>query len=255
MQGTDILVNSPKNLMVRLRSNIEPLSPKLKTVATYIMENAPDVQFQTITDLARNTRTSEATVVRLCRDLGYRGYSDFRMALAVDLSQSAITAPAPTDGSVCDVSAQNAIAALEDTSKLIDEKAVERICHRIHQATSVNCVGVGASGIVSRYLSYRLLRVGKRTQMFEDTHLAAMSAVRSSSEDLWFAISSSGSTKEVIHAVTQAYKNDVPIVLLTNINHSPLASVASEILVAARPEGPLTGGAFASKVGACCWLM
>lgn len=243
-------MNSPKNLLVRLRSNIEPLSKKLRIVADYILENANDVQYQTITDLARNTETSEATVVRLCRDMGYKGYSDFRMALAVDLSQSQPRAASDEAGDICTVSAQSAVASLLDTAELIDRKALERICNLVHQAEFINCVGVGASSIVGRYLTFRLLRIGKRVSMFEDTHLAAMSAVRSRKGDLWFALSSSGSTREVIHAVLQAHQRDVPVVALTNISHSPLSAICSEMLVAARPEGPLTGGAFSSKVGA-----
>ncbi|MBU5895378.1 MurR/RpiR family transcriptional regulator, partial [Vibrio cholerae O1] len=63
--------------MVALRSNTKPLNKKLIVVADYVLENAHEVQYQTITDLANNTKTSEATVVRLCRELGYKGYSDF----------------------------------------------------------------------------------------------------------------------------------------------------------------------------------
>lgn len=243
-------VNTPKNLLVRLRSNIEPLSKKLRQVADYILENANDVQYQTITDLARNTETSEATVVRLCRDMGYKGYSDFRMALAVGLSQSQQRQPQESDGDICEVSAQSASASLLDTAQLIDRKALKRICDLVHNASFISCVGVGASSIVGRYLAFRLLRIGKKVTMYEDTHLAAMNAVRSQSGDLWFAVSSSGSTREVIHAATQAHTRNVPVVALTNISHSPLSAICSEMLVAARPEGPLTGGAFASKVGA-----
>ncbi|RJX75371.1 MurR/RpiR family transcriptional regulator [Vibrio sinensis] len=243
-------MNSPKNLLVRLRSNIEPLSKKLRIVADYILENAHDVQFQTITDLARNTETSEATVVRLCRDIGYKGYSDFRMALAVDLSQSARANAPECEGDICDISASSAVASLEDTAKLVDRKALHRICELVHSSTFISCVGVGASSIVGRYLAFRLLRIGKKVNMYEDTHLAAMNAVRCGEGDLWFAVSSSGSTKEVIHAATQAYKRNVPVVALTNISHSPLSAISTDMLVAARPEGPLTGGAFASKVGA-----
>ncbi|MBL4830840.1 MAG: MurR/RpiR family transcriptional regulator [Aliivibrio sp.] len=243
-------MNSPKNLLARLRSNIEPLSPKLKTVANYILENSHAVQFQTITDLARNTKTSEASVVRLCRDLGYKGYSDFRMSLAVDLSQIAHKETPKSDGDLCDTSALHAIGALQDTAKLIDRKALSRVCALVHNAKIINCVGVGASNIIGRYLSFRLLRIGKQTTMYEDTHLAAMSAIRSEKDHLWFTISSSGSTKEVIHAALQAIKCGTPVISLTNITHSPLATISSEILVAARPEGPLTGGSFASKVGA-----
>ncbi|AEA78753.1 MurR/RpiR family transcriptional regulator [Vibrio cholerae] len=243
-------MNLPKNLMVRLRSNTEPLSKKLRVVADYVLENAHEVQYQTITDLAFNTKTSEATVVRLCRDLGYKGYSDFRMALAVDLSQSANQSQPKMDGDICEVSAQSAVDSLMDTAKLIDRAALNRICELVHGAKFIGCVGVGASSIVGRYLAYRLVRIGKKAIMYEDTHLAAMSAGQSVVGDAWFAISSSGSTKEVVHAVTQAHQRGVPVVSLTNISHSPLSSISDEMLVAARPEGPLTGGAFSSKVGA-----
>ncbi|EGQ9107357.1 MurR/RpiR family transcriptional regulator [Vibrio cholerae] len=243
-------MNLPKNLMVRLRSNTEPLSKKLRVVADYVLENAHEVQYQTITDLAFNTKTSEATVVRLCRDLGYKGYSDFRMALAVDLSQSANQSQPKMDGDICEVSAQSAVDSLMDTAKLIDRAALNRICELVHCAKFIGCVGVGASSIVGRYLAYRLVRIGKKAIMYEDTHLAAMSAGQSVVGDAWFAISSSGSTKEVVHAVTQAHQRGVPVVSLTNISHSPLSSISDEMLVAARPEGPLTGGAFSSKVGA-----
>jgi len=243
-------VNLPKNLMVRLRSNTEPLSKKLRVVADYVLENAHEVQYQTITDLAFNTKTSEATVVRLCRDLGYKGYSDFRMALAVDLSQSANQSQPKMDGDICEVSAQSAVDSLMDTAKLIDRAALNRICELVHGAKFIGCVGVGASSIVGRYLAYRLVRIGKKAIMYEDTHLAAMSAGQSVVGDAWFAISSSGSTKEVVHAATQAHQRGVPVVSLTNISHSPLSSISDEMLVAARPEGPLTGGAFSSKVGA-----
>ncbi|UTV30570.1 MurR/RpiR family transcriptional regulator [Photobacterium atrarenae] len=242
-------MSSPKNLLVRLRSNIEPLSKKLRVVADYILENAHDVQYQTITDLARKTQTSEATVVRLCRDMGYKGYSDFRMALAVELSQTA-SQPQASEGDICDVSAQGAVASLQDTAKLIDRKSLLRICELVHQAQFISCVGVGASSIVGRYLTYRLLRIGKKVTMYEDTHLAAMNAVRCSTGDLWFSASSSGSTKEVVYAASQAYARGIPVVSLTNVSHSPLTVVSTEMLVAARPEGPLSGGAFASKVGA-----
>lgn len=243
-------MNLPKNLMVRLRSNTEPLSKKLRVVADYVLENAHEVQYQTITELAFNTKTSEATVVRLCRDLGYKGYSDFRMALAVDLSQSANQSQPKMDGDICEVSAQSAVDSLMDTAKLIDRAALNRICELVHGARFIGCVGVGASSIVGRYLAYRLVRIGKKAIMYEDTHLAAMSAGQSVVGDAWFAISSSGSTKEVVHAATQAHQRGVPVVSLTNISHSPLSSISDEMLVAARPEGPLTGGAFSSKVGA-----
>lgn len=243
-------VEFTNNLLARMRSNMHPLSNKMRIAAEYIIENANEVQYQTITELAKNTKTSEATVLRLCRDLGYKGYSDFRMALAVDLSQSPSVQKQFSQEDTCEISAQRAITSLIDTAKLIDRKALNRVCELVINSKFIHCVGVGASSIVSRYLAFRLIRIGKKVVMYEDTHLAAMSADQSSADDLWFAISSSGSTREVLHAVTQARTHQVPVIAITNINHSPLTALCDEMLVAARPEGPLTGGAFSSKVGA-----
>ena len=242
------------NLLSRLRYGMEGYySPKLKTVADFIVSNSDSAQYLTITELARDTMTSEAPVIRLCRDLGFKGYSDFRMALAIEISQPQATKNNDVpkeDGDRIDDATQSAITSLQDTSALIDRKQIDRICQMIHQADNIHCVGVGASSIVGRYLSFRLTRIGKSSTMFEDTHIAAMRAVKSKPSDLLFAISSSGSTKDVVYAATRAKSQQSPVVSLTNIRHSPLSVTSDEVLVAARPEGPLTGGAFASKVSA-----
>ncbi|ENM5738415.1 MurR/RpiR family transcriptional regulator [Vibrio mimicus] len=241
------------NLLSRLRYGMEGYSPKLKKVADFIVSNANSTQYLTITELARDTVTSEATVIRLCRDLGFKGYSDFRMALAIEISQpqTAKTNDVPKeDSDRIDDATQSAITSLQDTSALIDRKQIDRICQMIHEAENIHCVGVGASSIVGRYLSFRLTRIGKNSTMFEDTHIAAMRAIKSKPSDLWFAISSSGSTKDIVYAATRAKSQQSPVVSLTNIRHSPLSVTSDEVLVAARPEGPLTGGAFASKVSA-----
>lgn len=242
-----------KNLLSRLRYGMEGFSPKLKKVADFLVSRAEDAQYMTITELAKDTATSEATVIRLCRDLGFKGYSDFRMALAIEISQpKAIKASdTPKENSDrIDVATQNAITSLQDTSTLIDRQQIDRICQMIHEADNINCIGVGASSIVGRYLSFRLTRIGKSSSMFEDSHIAAMRAIKSKPSDLWFAISSSGSTKDVVYAASRAKSQNSLVVSLTNIRHSPLSATSDEILVAARPEGPLTGGAFASKVSA-----
>ncbi|UJF17912.1 MurR/RpiR family transcriptional regulator [Vibrio sp. SS-MA-C1-2] len=243
-------MNSTNNILVRLRSNTESLSKKQRVVADYILENAIEVQFQTITDLARNTATSEATVVRLCRDIGYKGYPDFRMSLAVELSQKEQQKNKPLNDDVCHTSMQNAITSLQDTNKLIDKKAIDRVCIAIHKAKFISCVGVGASSVVGQYLTYRLTRIGKKSTMYSDNHLAVMNASCATKGDLWFAISSSGVTKEIIQVANSVEKKQAPVITISNISNSPLARLSTELLIAARPEGPLTGGAFSSKVGA-----
>ncbi len=241
------------NMLTRLRYNIDDYSPKLKNVANYILSNSDSVQYFTITVLARETATSEATVIRLCRDLGFKGYSDFRMALAIEINQPQARqkkTKRSDNSDLIHVATKNAMTSLQDTSDLIDRTQVQRICKLIHESNNIYCVGVGASNVVGHYLSYRLTRIGKCSIIFEDTHIAAMRSVTSKQGDMWFVISSSGSTKDVVYTAKKAQGQQIPVVSLTNIRHSPLSANSDEVLVAACPEGPLTGGSFASKVSA-----
>ena len=175
--------------------------------------------------------------------MGYKGYSDFRMALAVDLSQNPREKQVEMEGDICHISAQSAVASLQDTAQIIDRKALKRVCNLVHESQYISCVGVGASSIVGRYLAFRLLRIGKKVTMFEDTHLAAMNAVRSTKGDLWFAISSSGSTKEVVHAVK----------MLRTPNLRNVASFLTGRGQLSRTGKPWTSGALAAQLKVLGW--
>ncbi|HYG58664.1 MAG TPA: MurR/RpiR family transcriptional regulator, partial [Symbiobacteriaceae bacterium] len=54
-------------------------------LGTYIQAHPHDVIQLSITDLADRSGTSEATVVRLCRRLGFRGFQEFKIGLAQSL--------------------------------------------------------------------------------------------------------------------------------------------------------------------------
>lgn len=244
-------MNSYKdNLLIRLRNQTISLSPKLKIVADYIVIHAEKVQFQTITDLARCTNTSEATVVRMCRDFGFKGYSDFRMALAKDLSSTVKAVKTTENQNIYDQAAFQAISAINDTRALLDEDAIEQVATLIEDTQYVNFIGVGASAMIASYFHYRLTRIGLRGASFNDTHMASMSAKKSNKNEIWVLVSSSGSTNEIVHIAGILNQKDITTIALTNIQCSPLASLSHVTLVAAKPESPLTGGALASKVGA-----
>ena len=119
----------------------------------------------------------------------------------------------------------------------------------LHQAQSVQIYGVAASAILGEYLHYKLLRLGKPAQLFSDMHRAAMNATTLSKDTLVVAISSSGSTRDLLHVVKLARKRGVKVLALSNTPRSPLASLSDMQLVAAKPEGPLSAGALNAKVG------
>lgn len=235
-----------ENLLLRLRQAVSGYSPIQQKLGGFVLGDPAKVLYLTITELARESDTSEASVTRLCRALGCKGYNEFKMALALDIQQGQ---PAPQNGDEIDNLVNESVQALQDTAKLLDRAWLEQAAQALHLADSVQIYGVAASAILGEYLHYKLLRLGKPAQLFSDMHRAAMNAATLSKNTLVVAISSSGSTRDLLHVVKLARKRGVPVLSLSNTPRSPLTSLSDIQLVAAKPEGPLSAGALNAKVG------
>lgn len=235
-----------ENLLLRLRQGVSGYSPTQQKLGEFVLSDPAKVLYYTITELARESETSEASVTRLCRTLGCKGYTEFKMALALDVQRDQ-TPVAPGDR--VDEAVEESVLALRDTARLLDREMLLQAAQALHQARSVSIYGVAASAIVGDYLHYKLLRLGKPAQLLSDMHRASMSATTLGKEDLVVAISSSGSTRDLLHVVKLARKRGARVLALSNTPRSPLASISDMQLVAAKPEGPLSAGALNAKVG------
>lgn len=237
-----------ENILLHLRQGLPGYSPTLQKLGDFVLTQPQKVLYLTITELARESETSEASVTRLCRHLGCKGYTEFKMALALDVQQNQPAAPVSEDA--IDEVVEGSVQALRDTGKLINREVLEQAGVALHEAASVQIYGVAASAIMGDYLHYKLLRLGKSAQLFSDMHRGAMNAATLSERDLVVAISSSGSTKDLLHVVKIAKKRNACVLLLSNTLRSPLADLSDLLLVAAKPEGPLSAGSLNAKVGA-----
>ncbi|MCW6034523.1 MurR/RpiR family transcriptional regulator [Pantoea sp. JK] len=237
-----------ENILLHLRQGLPGYSPTLQKLGDFILTDPQKVLYLTITELARETDTSEASVTRLCRHLGCKGYTEFKMALALDVQHN--QPAALTSGDSIDMLVEETVQALRDTGKFINREVLQQAVEALHQAKTIQIYGVAASAITGEYLHYRLLRLGKSAQLFGDMHRAAMNASMLKEGDLVIAISASGSTKDVMHVVKVAKKQNARVLMLSNTLRSPMGSLADMLLVAARPEGPFNAGALSGKVGA-----
>ncbi|HHF08718.1 MAG TPA: MurR/RpiR family transcriptional regulator, partial [Kosmotoga arenicorallina] len=73
-------------IIPRLKGLYDSLGTSEKKVANYIITRADDVIHYTITELAHFSGSSEATVYRLVKKLGFSGYQSFKITLARELS-------------------------------------------------------------------------------------------------------------------------------------------------------------------------
>ena len=55
-----------------------------KMIAAYVLKHAEELEHLTAADLAGEAFTSKATVIRLCKKLGTKGYQDFKGVEALE---------------------------------------------------------------------------------------------------------------------------------------------------------------------------
>ena len=60
-------------------------SPTEQVIAKYITDNGEKVSFMTIQDLAKETYSSNVTIIRLCKKLGCEGFKDFKIRYIKEL--------------------------------------------------------------------------------------------------------------------------------------------------------------------------
>ncbi|MEZ6964442.1 MULTISPECIES: MurR/RpiR family transcriptional regulator [Aeromonas] len=242
-------VEAPRVLLL-LRHQLATYSQTLQRLGQFVLEQPQRVLYLTITELARESGTSEASVTRLCRGVGCRGYTEFKMALALETQQEQASQPQASATSAFSTLIEESVAALRDTGALVSQQALLQSAELLEKARQIQIYGVAASAIIGEYLAYRLLRMGISAQQFSDMHRAAMNATSLKPGDVVIAVSSSGSTKDLLHAVQLGKEHGASVIVLSNTSRSPLASLADQLLVAAKPEGPLTAGSFHSKISA-----
>ena len=51
-------------------------------IAEYLIQHPEEAQFLSISSLARNCNMAEATIYRFCKQLGFEGYNEMKIALA-----------------------------------------------------------------------------------------------------------------------------------------------------------------------------
>lgn len=211
----------------------------------YIRKNFEDVLYQSLTQTANACYVGEATVLRFCRKLGYKGYQEFKLSLARELSTYQKNDHHETYISKI---RNNMVQALEDTYALVDDNELQKAIDSIYHARSVVVFGVSSSGIAGLDMQNRLMRIGISIETITDSHNQMIRSNSVNKETVIVAISLTGSTKDVVDAVKNGKKNGATIVAITNYTASPLTSYADHILLTSAKENPLDSGSLVSKI-------
>ena len=253
--GSETVGTGTESLPVRVRSILPSLTPAGARIARLLLDDEALAARSTITELSELAQTSEATVVRTARALGFRGYPELRLALAAETARAdtvrTVTGDIAQTDPLTDVVAKLAaaeVAAVTDTAAGLDTAVLDRVIDAIVGARRVNVYGVGASALIALDLQQKLDRIGRDCHAYGDTHGALTSAVLLGPADVVVGVSYTGETVDVVEPVHRAAAAGAITVAITNHPRSSLAELADHVLVPAGREMAFRPGALASRI-------
>lgn len=233
------------------------MTRSMQRVAETVAHDPAGCSRLTVTGLAERTGTSEATVVRTSRLLGYPGYRDLRLALAGLAAQQesgaapSVTADIAVDDPIADVVtklAHDEQQTLADTAAALDTGQVEAAVGALASARRVDIYGVGASSLVGQDLAQKLLRIGLVAHSHADPHLAVTNAVQLRAGDVALAITHSGRTVDVIEPLRVAFDHGATTIALTGRPDGEVAQYADHVLTTSTArESELRPAAMSSR--------
>ena len=243
--------------LLRIRSARELFKPAEAAVAEFVLAQPQKMLQMSVSEAARDSGVGEATVIRFCRALGYKGYQEFKLRLAQDLVKPVefIHENISFDDSVAELSQkvfQTNQRAVEDTQRALDPAMVAMAATALAAARRVDIYGVGYSYFSALDLKLKLVRFGLSADALGDPHLQLMAAVTLRPGDVAIGISHSGSTRDVVDALGPARKAGATTAAVTNYSPSPLTRVSDIVLLTAAPESPLGGEVLTSRIAQLC---
>lgn len=206
-----------------------------RKVLELILEDPHRVLDETFERLAQRAGSSVPTVLRTCRDLGYAGLREFKLALAQDLAvrDSPLNRRVRiTDDvrQVIDKISRGAAAVVHGVQAQLSPEAVQAAADALVKAGRVDCYGVGiTSNFMAMDLHARLFRLGVVSNTYLDPHVQLISASTADRRSVVMAITHVGGMPSLLEAVDVARSRGATIIALTQ-RGSPLARMADILL-------------------------
>ena len=171
---------TPAPFAQRVTAGLEDLRPAEQRVARFFLENREETLMGAAASLAEQVGTSDATVIRTVKALGFSGMEELRRCLADEMRRN----PSPADrlARTLDEVSDDLISALDLTLD-IHQKSLERLRRDIHPDAFASAVahivaaqrvlifGIGPSSAMARYFSVQLERFGIEASSLTQTGL------------------------------------------------------------------------------------
>jgi RpiR family carbohydrate utilization transcriptional regulator len=247
----DSLETSKRPVLIYLQAILASLNPVERVIAQYVLDDPERTLSSSIAELRRGSGASVGSIIGFCRSLGAKGFADFKITLARELSQVGLSASqraGQKNASIFQNVFEFQSQSLRETLQLNTAEDLERVSRALELARRIEFFSIGMSYPVAYTACAKLKLIGLRAAAECDSHLQMINASQLKKGDVAFGISCSGSTTETVRCLEIARQGRATTLCVTNCMKSPITAQADMVLYAAPSEIKYFQAPLASRI-------
>ena len=195
-------------------------------IAQYVIHNADSVVTSTITAIAKNTNTSEASINRFCKKIGFKGFNSFKVALAQDnFYRSMQESGAEIQTGLVAAISKDYQHMLVNTTAMLDEEQVLQAADAMRNAPHIFIFSLSYTGFVARELEFKLSMVGLYAKAVSEPANIRVYSGCVNKGDLVIVIAPTLLMRELYQAITICRERGATILSITSYDSPKLSTL------------------------------
>lgn len=243
------------NCLICIRQRYPGLAQSDRRLADFLLAQPDRARHLSSQQLAAEAGVSQSSVVKFAQKLGYKGFPAMKLAI----SEALATSPNPHS-----IPVHNEILG-DDPLRLVGEKLIKDNVAAMHASLDINTeekllasvtllrdarrvvlTGIGASGLVAKNFSWKLMKIGLNAAAEQDMHALLASVQALEEGDLLVAISYSGTRREINLAADEALRVGAKVLAITGFSPNALQQRATHCLYTIAEEQATRSAAISS---------
>jgi DNA-binding MurR/RpiR family transcriptional regulator len=219
---------------------LSTVTPAERKACAYLVENPVKVARMTLVEFAQESKSSQPSIIRLCKRIGVSGYTELKSNLAVQLAEEgrigfdfdfvkANTFSSDIVNTV-DLVLQGSIRILHDMlaqAKNDYDHAVEVLL----KTKRIQFIAIGDGMVPCKFAYFKFLRLGYDCVAESDPDLMVVATCNLRRGDVAIAISHTGNSRLVNDALKIAHENGATTICITSREHSPMVANSDIVLL------------------------
>lgn len=223
-------------MLIKEKLKQTKFSDSQQTVVDYMMQLGPKIKDKTVRQIARETYTSSATMIRIAHKLNYPGWEDLKNAFIEEQEYLSshfqeVDANIPFSRSDSPMTIANRIAVLEkeainDTLALINWETIEKAAALIGSRRIVNIVAMNNTIAQAEEFMYKMGRIQKMVIVQPPSGEGLYNGTITDPTSCMIVISYTGETGNFIRWIQYAKEAGIPVIAITSLGDNSISRLA-----------------------------